>query len=87
MCFISYIYFTILLEFTQYILHDPVIECAQGCYVAKDVNKFATVTLGDKIETKKPTTPSAAQTPDMIAFVFLTLTASSCAAYAFGKKK
>lgn len=64
-----------------------VIEWAQGCYVAKDVNKFATVTLGDKIETKKPATPSAAQTPDMIAFALLTLTASAGAAYAFGRKR
>lgn len=64
-----------------------VIEWAQGCYVEKDVNKLATVTLGDKLEVKKPATTTAAQTPDMIAFSLLALTASAGAAYAFGKKR
>lgn len=64
-----------------------VIEWAQGCYVAKDVTKFATVTLGDKIEVKKEAPASAAQTPDMIGLCLAALAASAGAAYAFGKRK
>ncbi len=64
-----------------------VIEWAQGCYVAKDVTKFATVTLGDKIEVKKEAPASAAQTPDMIGLCLAALAVSAGAAYAFGKRK
>lgn len=64
-----------------------VIEWAQGCYVNKDVTKFATVTLGDKLEVKKEAPTAAAQTPDMIGICFMALAAAAGAAYAFGKKK
>lgn len=64
-----------------------VIEWAQGCYVNKDVTKFATVTLGDKLEVKKEAPTAAAQTPDMIGICFTALAAAAGAAYAFGKRK
>ena len=57
MCFISYIYCTILLEFTQYILHDLIFFKARD----SDALKQALTEYADRVTTQKERKPSVLQ--------------------------
>lgn len=63
------------------------IEWSTGCGNGKDANKFAVITLGDAIVVPKPTTSTAAKTPDTFSIAAAALAISAATAFVVIKRK